>query len=270
MLIKLDGFIYFQDNITIDHTGGVLNSIFNDLLPELVYFPVTNNLPSRFHIPGRIEAEDFNNQFGLGTENTTDIGGGLNVGWTDNGDYAEYQVFIEKDGIYDLDLRTSAQFQQGLLEFELIGNESTESIGSFSTPITNGWQNWQTSSFVVNLLEGVYTLRFNVLQSGFNLNWFEFIYSDENLSVDDFHEDDRDVVKVYPNPVGEDLNINLGTNNNMLELTLYNVNGRIILKNDINQNSSKIQLKIPQVSSGIYVLSILTNEGRFFKRILKQ
>jgi len=269
LLIKLDDFLYYEDDITIDHIGEILLSIFNDALPELINFPVVNELPSRFYIPGKIEAEDYNNESGLGTENTSDTGGGLNIGWTDAGDYAEYPVYVNKTGIYDISLRTAAQNQQGLIEFELINSATTQSIGSFTTPVTGGWQSWQTSTFEATLDHGVYILKMKVLQSGFNLNWFEFVYSDQNLSVEDIELELGDIVKVYPNPVKDVLNINVGSHQ-IKNVNIYDVNGRLILENNINHHSSNVQLKISQINSGIYLLSIETNNGILYKRLIKQ
>ena len=78
-----------------------------------------NNLDERFYIPGLIQAESFTNQSGLVTENTTDSGGGLNIGYTDVNDYAEYPVFISQPGIYDLKFRIAAQSQSGRIELLL-------------------------------------------------------------------------------------------------------------------------------------------------------
>src|SRR5688572_9239551 len=38
----------------------------------------------------KIEAESFTAMDGIGTENTSDAGGGLNVGWQDNNDWMDY------------------------------------------------------------------------------------------------------------------------------------------------------------------------------------
>ena len=78
-----------------------------------------------------------------------------------------------------------------------------------------------------------------------------------------------DIVKVYPNPVKDVLNINVGSHQ-IKNVNIYDVNGRLILENNINHHSSNVQLKIPQIKSGIYLLSIETNNGILFKRLIKQ
>ena len=183
LVITLSDYLYYQDNIKINHTGGVINSDYNSVLGALIDFPVQNNLEERFYIPGLIQAESFTNQSGLATENTTDAGGGLNIGYTDIDDYAEYHVFISQSGIYDLNFRIAAQWQSGRIELSLIENGTSEILGLFNLPVTGGWQSWVTSANEINLEAGVYTLKLRVDQSGFNLNWMEFLYSDSNLST---------------------------------------------------------------------------------------
>ena len=47
---------------------------------------------------------------GIGTENTSDAGGGLNVGWQDNNDWMEYHVNVQTAASYAVDFRVSSQF----------------------------------------------------------------------------------------------------------------------------------------------------------------
>jgi hypothetical protein len=82
LVITLSDYIHYQDDLKINHTGGVISSEYNSVLGSLIDFPVQNNLDERFYIPGLIQAESFTNQSGLVTENTTDSGGGLNIGYT--------------------------------------------------------------------------------------------------------------------------------------------------------------------------------------------
>ena len=79
-------------------------------------------------MPGKIQAEDFSSQQGLQLETTNDAGGGQNIGYTDQGDYADYKIFVAQDGNYQLDLRIAAQDTSGAVEFELISDSATESL----------------------------------------------------------------------------------------------------------------------------------------------
>ena len=222
LIITLSDYLHYQDNIKINHTGGVINSDYNSVLGALIDFPVENNLEERFYIPGLIQAESFTNQSGLVTENTTDAGGGLNIGYTDVNDYAEYPVFISQSGIYDLNLRVAAQWQSGQIEISLIENGTSEILGLFNLPVTGGWQSWVTSSNEVDLVAGVYTLKVRVAQPGFNFNWMELLYSDSNLSTN-IVEVIKPYISLYPNPVNSTLTVKTTQNNIIDNITLFDI-----------------------------------------------
>ena len=267
LVITLSDYLHYQDNIKINHTGGVINSDYNSVLGALIDFPVQNNLEERFYIPGLIQAESFTNQSGLATENTTDAGGGLNIGYTDIDDYAEYPVFISQSGIYDLNFRIAAQWQSGRIELSLIENGTSEILGLFNLPITGGWQSWVTSANEINLEAGVYTLKLRVDQSGFNLNWMEFLYSDSNLSTN-ISESTMPYISLYPNPFNSSITLKTTLNNKIYDVTLFDISGRIIIvKKDINSTSKKINLS--NLTNGSYFLKINTGSGEIVKKIIK-
>ena len=267
LVITLSDFLHYQDNLKINHTGGVINSDYNSVLGALIDFPVQNNLEERFYIPGLIQAESFTNQSGLATENTTDTGGGLNIGYTDVNDYAEYPVFISQSGIYDLNLRVAAQWQSGQIEISLIENGTSEILGLFNLPVTGGWQSWVTNSNEVDLIAGVYTLKIRVAQPGFNFNWMEFLYSDSNLSTNTL-EVPKPYISLYPNPVNSTLTVKTTQNNIIDSITLFDISGRIILvKKGVNSISEKINLS--SFSKGSYYAKISTRSGEVTKKIIK-
>ncbi|MDC3351069.1 carbohydrate-binding protein [Flavobacteriaceae bacterium] len=267
LVITLSDFLHYQDNLKINHTGGVINSDYNSVLGALIDFPVQNNLEERFYIPGLIQAESFTNQSGLVTENTTDTGGGLNIGYTDVNDYAEYPVFISQSGIYDLNLRVAAQWQSGQIEISLIENGTSEILGLFNLPVTGGWQSWVTNSNEVDLIAGVYTLKIRVAQPGFNFNWMEFLYSDSNLSTNTL-EVPKPYISLYPNPVNSTLTVKTTQNNIIDNITLFDISGRVILvKKGTNSVSEKINLS--SLSNGSYFIKISTDSGEVTKKIIK-
>ena len=267
LVITLSDYLHYQDDLKINHAGGVINSVYNSLLGTLVNFPVQNNLDERFYIPGLIQAESYTSQSGLATEDTSDSGGGLNIGYTDVNDYAEYPVFISQSGIYDLNFRIAAQNQTGRIELSLIENETSEVVGSFNLPTTGGWQSWATNTHEINLEAGVYTLKLRVALAGFNLNWLEFLYSDSNLNSAAF-EERNSYVSVYPNPVNNSLTLKTAPNNQINSIKLYDISGRIVLtKTEINASSKMLNLE--GLTSGSYFVKITTNKGTITKKIIK-
>lgn len=74
----------------------------------------------------------------------------------------------------------------------------------------------------------------------------------------------KDLYSIYPNPTKENININLLNNNRLIKLTISNVFGQTIV-------STKLKtINISELSSGIYILNIETENGIATKRIIKQ
>ncbi len=120
-------------------------------------------------LPGKIEAELYTAMSGISTQGTTDTGGGLNVGWTDNGDWTEYKVNVTTAAPYDFTLRVAAASGGGSFHLELDGQRisPTTSVSS-----TNGWQNWVDLKVSnVSLPAGNHTLRLVFDTGGFNINY---------------------------------------------------------------------------------------------------
>ncbi len=73
-------------------------------------------------------------------------------------------------------------------------------------------------------------------------------------------------VKVYPNPVSDDLNIDLGDLEGQT-LELYDVLGKQVSYREL-QSEKLIDLKVDQFEEGIYMLKIQTDQGIVSKRVV--
>jgi len=259
----LEDFLFYQNQIQTSYSGNIIQSSNNINLPAFSNLNVENTLLTRAFIPGKIQAEDYSFQVGLEIENTSDTGGGENIGYTDANDYAEYKIFVSKDGNYQLDIRSAAQNDSGTIEFELINNEVAKSLASINLPITGGWQSWQTSTTGVVLHKGIYTLKMKVVKSGFNLNWFEFKF-ESSLSVDEFK---KEVVSIFPNPVSDYFQITIQNQIDIKNLKIFDISGRLV--KEINPIKFKEVYNISNIVSGTYFLVIETNKGIFRKKIIK-
>ncbi|MGN7765213.1 glycoside hydrolase family 3 N-terminal domain-containing protein [Paenibacillus sp. 22594] len=120
--------------------------------------------------PGVIEAENYNSMYGVQTEATTDINGGLNTGFMDENDWMDYRVNVPVSGTYKVSLRLASL--SGATNGIQLKNGST-TLATFSVPNTGGWQTWTTVSNNVPLSAGVQTLRVHAAAGNWNLNWLE-------------------------------------------------------------------------------------------------
>ncbi|MDX1700321.1 MAG: glycoside hydrolase family 3 N-terminal domain-containing protein, partial [Melioribacteraceae bacterium] len=179
---------YLSGNLT-SADGGILN-IFNNV--GLIDF---SNISGGSHIlPGRIEAEDYTTMFGVQTEGTSDIGGGLNVGWIDDNDWLEYNCELQSTGSFIASFRVASLSSGGKMNFY---TNDTKKF-TIDIPVTLGWQNWETISESVDLAEGQYLIRLFAENGGFNINWFELSavtnVENDNLSYK------YNLEQNYPNP----------------------------------------------------------------------
>ena len=121
-------------------------------------------------IPGKIEAEAYSAMSGINTEATSDVGGGLNVGWIDNGDWMDYSVDVASAGEYEVAFRVASAVNN--IKFDL--KKGSTVLTTVDASSSGGWQTWKTVTQSVNLSAGVQTLRIAATGAGWNINWMEF------------------------------------------------------------------------------------------------
>ncbi|GAB2856145.1 hypothetical protein GCM10027176_68090 [Actinoallomurus bryophytorum] len=128
-----------------------------------------------------IQAEALDRQSNLGTENTGDTGGGQNLAWISDGDWALYKgVGFGLDGarrFYGRVASGAAAGVSGRVEVRLDAL-SNAPVGGFAIANTGGWQTYGTVEADVRKVTGVHDvyLRFSSGQPGdfVNLHWFAF------------------------------------------------------------------------------------------------
>lgn len=125
-----------------------------------------------YAIPGTVQAEAYSNMSGVQTENTSDTGGGQNVGYIDAGDWMTYNVNVASAGSYTVSYRVASQSGGGSIRLEQAGGGTV--YGTISVPSTGGWQTWTTISHTVTLPAGQRQIGLVAPSGGFNLNWIGF------------------------------------------------------------------------------------------------
>jgi len=128
--------------------------------------------------------------WGLETELTSDTGGGYDVGYANDGDYAVYKNINFGAGVSTVTARLACLQNNGqgngggncggTIEFHLDSSTGTL-LAAVTIPSTGGWQTWQTTSPVnVSGASGVHDLYlvFKAPTGGTtslgNANWFQF------------------------------------------------------------------------------------------------
>ncbi|WP_299220580.1 carbohydrate-binding protein [uncultured Aquimarina sp.] len=195
-------------------------------------------------LPGIIEAEEYTLQQGVQREDTSDNGGGMNIGFIENGDYTEYQSSVETTGMYIISIRVASGSQGGTITILSDGT----SLGSINVDNTGDWQTWQTINTNINLTSGTQNIR--LVYSGgvgflLNLNSIEFSLS--TLSIDNFN---RNLVNIYPNPVQNSLFIQ-GLKSNQ-EFSIVDITGRVVKQ--FYTSDSQEEIDVSKLIRGLYLL----------------
>lgn len=126
--------------------------------------------PTTFAIPGTVQAESYSSMNGIQTENTSDTGGGQNVGWIDANDWMDYSVNVSTAGSYTVNFRVASGTTGGQLQLRSGSNVLT----TVTVAGTGGWQNWTTITATATLSAGTQTLRLFAATGGYNVNWVQF------------------------------------------------------------------------------------------------
>ena len=175
LILSIDEPLIDTDIILVSYTGTEIISQNGNILETFSDLEIKNTLPFKFKIPGKIEVEDFDFMDGLVLEDTSDEGGGKNISYTDTGDYADYLIYVEEEGNYKASFRFASEWAIGKISFSIIDENLDETaLVTIETPITGGWQVWETTSANLLIPKGIYTLRMRIIDGNFNMNWMEF------------------------------------------------------------------------------------------------
>ncbi|MEV4231975.1 glycoside hydrolase family 16 protein [Streptomyces bobili] len=130
-----------------------------------------------------VQAESHDGQSGAVTETTTDTGGGQNIGFLTNGDWALYRgVDFGSTAARQFSARVAsgvAGGASGLVEVRL-DSRSAAPVGTFALGNTGGWQSWRTVPTNISPVTGTHDvyLTFTSGQAAdfVNVNWFTFAH----------------------------------------------------------------------------------------------
>lgn len=271
----------FVDNELVDSVNG-LSYTFTNLIPMTEYnigvqaCDYSGNISKQVSstvstieltgiaIPGKIEAEDYTNMDGIQLEDCSDVGGGKNVAYIDQGDWLTYTIDVKEDTELRSAFRLAAKSSAGSLTFT---DDQENILAEISVPVTGGWQNWETViSDPFTLPLGIQTVKITANSKDFNINWIEIKGKDDFVGI---KESDSQSIMVYPNPASTILNINISTNYNNAKISVCNMVGQTIYtQNAINEE--KILIDISEFENGIYIIKATIDKQSYNYKIIKQ
>ncbi len=203
-------------------------------------------------LPGKIEAEDWLDMEGVATENCTDIGGGLNVGWIDAGDWMTYRVSASAAGEYTMKYRVASLSNSG----SAAAYADDAFLATTSFPITGGWQTWTTVEQNVTLAAGEQILKIVCIDGGFNINWIEFEALSTTISDPEIVPLSTALMQNYPNPFNPVTEIPLQlSQSQVVEVLVFDQLGNrvaTVFKGHLNAGSHTLRFDASELASGIY------------------
>lgn len=226
-------------------------------------------LGKAFEVPGKIEAEEYdiggnNISFSDNTEEnegiywirfdevdveqTSDIGGGYNVGWIEEGEWLEYTINCKNTYVMDIQLRIACTDPGEKIRIKI----NNETLGTVELPNTYGWQNWEIITFedVIIPAGDNQVLRLEFLDSGFNINWLNFIEK-KVIGIDETNDTK---ITFFPNPTEEFITVK---SSEKAILEIYNIYGQLEIPKHIVEDNMIMLLN--DLISGYYIVKITSN-----------
>jgi hypothetical protein len=254
IIISLEEALYYGGNVTVSYQG---NSIVHNsqALENFLNLGVTNNLPTRYNVPSRIQSENFFYNNGLVAEECSDIGGGYNMGYAAPGDYLDYLVYVPESGNIDFNFRVASERSTSQIIIQIGEGNSFSPVDTITITGTGGWQIWKTVSSTAFLPKGRYTIRVYVRSGEFNTNWFELKFGTPvGTSIQKIKP-----MNIYPNPAKEYVTIQFSEMINMHSvIKFYNSFGQMIKIAQTDEIKNKT-INTSDLSKGIYYITIENN-----------
>ncbi len=179
-------------------------------------------------------------------ENSTDTGGGYNIGWATAGEWLEYTVNVANSGLYDIDLRVACEGDNRTISLEMGGEVIASEV---EIPNTGGWQTWQTVTLNdVQLTAGEQVMRLTIGETDYiNLNYIEFfdlVTGSKSTIVTS--------IDMYPNPFSAEMHVTVPASSSY---KITNLQSKEVESGDL-ENTSQIGNNLEK---GIYLLQIENN-----------
>jgi Carbohydrate binding module (family 6) len=147
--------------------------------PEPASEAPTTTPPAGVDAYAALQAEAADAQQGTQTEDTTDTGGGKNVGWIAGGDWLRFDdVNFGDTPAGKLIARVSSDSDDGGRMEIRVDTLSNPPVASLQVNDTGGWQDWATATTTMTPVSGVHTVFVTFAGDGddefMNLNYFAF------------------------------------------------------------------------------------------------
>ena len=99
-----------------------------------------------------------------------------------------------------------------------------------------------------------------------NVKLYELNFS--SLGTETVNERDKFQVNIYPNPTNEIIKIDLATSLENCKIQIYSLDGKTLLKKQIN-NDKELEISLSHFNSGLYYLKVVNRGNYVIRKIIK-
>ncbi len=248
------------DNPTDSERTGKIYVYSQDILSDSVIV-TQNGMRKSF----KMEAEDYFKKFGTQNEATADEGGGENVGFVGIGHWLTYILDISYVGYYNVIYRHAGYAG----DFDVYLNDTL--LQNVTFPKTSDWQVWESDTIEMYFMEGQHIMKMVFNKEGVNLNWYQFewksLYKTEDPVTANVGNLINELVKIYPNPADNYLNIDLSAQNGSGVIKILSIEGKILL-HQISKGKEIERIDLTGIGKGLYILKVNFESLEMTKKII--
>jgi poly(3-hydroxybutyrate) depolymerase len=257
--INLYSSLHYGDEISITYTPGNITAKDKGALEAFTDFVVVNTIsePTYIQLPGKIEAEDYIMEFGTDTETTSDVGGGINVGWLDADDWMVYAIENNTD-ITDFKISFRLATQNSGTSFDYYLDDVK--IGHVAVPNTGSWQSFRSVVQDISIPKGKHYFKIVIVGGPFNINYFEV----QESFVSGIKINMKDNVHIYPNPASNNIVIK-SSDFKYNQIEILDMKGRSVFTSSVTY-LPELQLSV-NLNDGVYLLRISDGESFYTQRL---
>jgi len=236
-------------------------------------------------IPGTIEAENYdeggegvayhdqdatqlgasNGNFrsteGVDVEQTADVSGGYNIGWTSLTEWLRYSVDVATAGSYELAFRYAIDGNGGAIDFSFASGADNVT-GSITAPSTGGWGSFTTINTTVQLKAGPQVM---IINPGTNINYYTLtLLTATGVST----QESNNLFTLYPNPTNGVITIKMSDYKNVDLVQIVDLVGVVVKTINVKQEMTSIDLT--ELATGLYFAKVIAGNTTKIQKFTKR
>ncbi len=247
--------------IRLDDDGNMIHSKFYDAGTfdgEVMRCVVARNDGSAILL-GDIGTFDERDITMIQTDTSGDVATAKRYGFSPTFTNYPYEMFVANDGgiVFTGDYRPPTALRDAIIA----KTENEGSLSCFTSPVSfTTYDDTITESMVPPsiIVSTVSTHAFD--DSIPTIPVFSNVVCALATSVNENQHEDA-VANIYPNPATDEVTISLNENHFIKKIVAYNVEGKMIMENDVNENLDQVKLNVRSLAAGMYFLEVIFDNG---------